>query len=225
MKHIGRAAGLLLVALAGLLVVECSVERVNAPQVPPESTVMVGPEARVPKEFVGCWEGTVDAFDTAKSYTLLSDDYIRTSAAHTTYEFCFSSRPSGTGQLELKKVQVRGNELRISHFDNRVTAFDPERYRGKMRNHGIVEATVWLLWIIPMHVQQEVYAEEEFQMKSRDVVFVQGKQLLVIHGAVSAEMTFHTDFHRVSEMGTNSGVQPPIPAAIASRDAADNPSR
>lgn len=97
----------------------------------------------------------------------------------------------------MKKAQVGGNEVIVTHFDNRVTEVDPEHYRGSLRNHVIGVSILRLLWIIPLHVQQEIYAEEDLQMKSPDLIAVQGRQLVVMSGKVIAEMSFHTDFHRV----------------------------
>jgi hypothetical protein len=187
----------LLVAFATVLLVKCSVERANAPEIPPESSFIVGAEPKVPKVFFGCWEGNLREFDTAKSYTFLSDEQIRTAAADTTYQLCFSPRPDGTGLLELTKAQVGGNEIVVTRFDNRITGGDPEHYRAHMQNHVVADSKVMLLWIFPVHVTQEIYAEEDLELKSPDLIFIRGRQLVVMSGKVIAEMTFHADFRRV----------------------------
>jgi hypothetical protein len=66
-----------------------------------------------------------------------------------------------------------------------------------MQNHAVADSKVMLLWIFPMHVTQEIYAEEDLELKSPDLILIRGRQLLVMSGNVIAEMTFHADFHRV----------------------------
>jgi hypothetical protein len=206
MKCICLTIGVLLVVLAATLLTNCAYQRASAPQIPPESTVILGPEPKIPKEFFGCWEGTLTEFDTAKSYMwTMSDESLRAAAAQTTYQFCFNPRPDGTGQLDLKKVEVQGHEILITRFDNRVTMVDPEQYRGSIRNHVTGEAIVRLLWLFPLHIQNEIYADEDLQMKSPNVILVRGRQLVVMGGSVIGEMTFHTDFHRVAPAVAQSG--------------------
>ncbi len=195
MRRIIQWASCLLFGLAAASVASCAIQR-TAPPIP-KSTVILGAQPKIPREFFGCWQGTVSEYDTAKSYSVLSDETIRAAAANTTYQFCFTPRPDGTGQLDLKKVEVGGDEIIVKRFDNRVTALDPEHYRGSLRNHLIGESIIRLLWIFPLHVQQEIYAEEDLQMKSPDLIAVAGRQLVVIRGKVFAEMSFHTDFHRI----------------------------
>lgn len=68
---------------------------------------------------------------------------------------------------------------------------------ARLRNHTVAESVSHLLWIFPMHIQQEVIADELLTMKNRDLIFVEGQELVRVNGADIATMTFHTDFHRV----------------------------
>jgi len=178
------------------LVAACTVGQIEGPKYVPEAKTLFGPEPRIPNVFVGCWKGTVDSFDKVTSFSpSVSVSSIK--ALSTTYEFCFSKNPDGTAKLELTDVEIGGNKGRVLSFENRMTSIDSEFYRASMRNHATVESVVYFLWVIPIHMTQDVYAEEDLQMTSPDLVQIKGRQLVVIGGNMVAEMTFHAEFHRV----------------------------
>jgi len=172
------------------LIAGCSIEVASGgPKYVPESTTLAGPELKIPTDFVGCWRGTVDQFDTVTSFT---SSPIK--AMSSIYEFCFTNRPDGTGKLELTDLEVADRKTTVTHFDNRIISVDPEHRSGSMRNHVTFVSVYYLI----IHLTQDAYVDEDLRMTSRDEIFVKGKQVIVIGGNIIAEMTFHTNFYRVS---------------------------
>lgn len=168
----------------------------------PESIALVGPQPKIPPEFFGCWRGTVETFDSVTSLSpQVSAGSIR--ALSTTYEFCFTKKPDGTGELRLTDVEIGGRQGKVLQFDNRVISVDPEFHRASLKNHAAVESVMSVLWLFPVHVTQDIYADEQLQMVSHDVISVKGKQLVVIGGNMVASMTFHTNFNRVKSAQTS----------------------
>ena len=181
---------------AAMLLATCSVQSIPGPKYVPESVTIVGPEPKIPKEFVGCWRGTVNEFDSVTPLSpAISSSSIK--ALSTTYEFCFTKRPDGTGELALTDLEIGGRKGTVTHFDNRAVSIDPEFFRASLRNHTTVESAGYFLLIFPIHMTQDIYAEEELQMISPNLVSVKGKQLVVIGGNMIASMTFHANFDRV----------------------------
>lgn len=161
----------------------------------PQSTVLVTGDYVIPEAFFGCWEGTLERFD---SVTPSLAGYF-TYAAHTTYRFCFRRRPDGTGRLDLTKVEIEGKPVTVTRFDNHITGADPKRLMARLRNHTVAESVAHLFWIYPIHIQQDIVADELLTMKNRDLIFVEGQQVLRVNGGEAMTMTFHADFHRVDD--------------------------
>jgi hypothetical protein len=184
-----------LAVAAAVLAAACSITALPGPKYVPESTAVAGPEPRIPNEWFGCWKGTVDSFDTVTPLSpSVSANSIKTLS--TTYTLCFTKRPDGSGQLELADVEIGGHKGTVTHFDNRFTSLGPTPDRASMRNHAIVESVLYVLWIFPIHVTQEIYADEDLQFVPPNVVSVRGKQLVVMGGNMIASMTFHANFNR-----------------------------
>ena len=161
----------------------------------PRSTALATGDYVIPEAFFGCWEGTLERFDSVAPLSFAG--HFISGAMHTTYQFCFRRRPDGSGQLDLTKVEIEGKQGTITRFDNHITAVDTKRLMAGLRNHTVMESVAYLFWIYRLHMQQEIVADEVLTMKNRDVIFVEGKQLVRVNGADVAIITFHTDFHRV----------------------------
>jgi hypothetical protein len=200
MKLSGSTSRLALAAGATLLLAACSISQLPGPKYVPESTAVLGPEPTIPSEWFGCWRGTVDHFDTATSFSpSISSDDLK--ALNTTYELCFTKNPDGSGRLDLKDLEIGGHKATVTHFDNRFASVGPGYYRASMRTHTTAVSAVYVLWIFPIHITQDVYSSEDLQMLSPDVVAVKGKQVIVVGGNMIASMTWHTDFHRTQAAG------------------------
>ena len=168
----------------------------TGPQYVPESDALAAPEPKIPQQWFGCWDGTFDQYDSATSF-IAGASNSDLQAMKTKYQFCFYPGPGGTGRLDLAKAEIAGNQATVTHFENRVTEVDPKLNQGHLRNHFIVETGVNVMWLFPLRITQDIYAEEDFEMRSPDLAFVQGKQVIVIGEHIGAKMTFHADFHRV----------------------------
>ena len=197
MKQIIR---LLAVLLSMTVTTGCgsSMQGVGKQEVPRSSAVADG-DYVIPEAFFGCWEGSLERFDSVTPLSLVGHLISESDAAHTTYQFCFRRLPGGTGRLDLTKVELAGNPATITAFHNQITALDSKRLMIRLHNHTVSESVGYLFWIIPIHAQQELDADEAVTMKSRDLLFVEGQQLLQIDGNDVAIINFHTDFHRVVE--------------------------
>ncbi len=171
-----------------------SVQGVGEQKVP-QSTALVTGDYVIPEAFFGCWEGTLERFDSVTPLSFAG--HFVSEAMHTTYQFCFRRRPDGTGRLDLTKVEIEGKQATITTFVNHVTGVDTGRLRARLRNHTVAESVGYLFWIFPMHAQQEIEADEVLTMKNRDLIFVEGQELIRVNGGDIAIVTFHTDFHRV----------------------------
>jgi len=185
-----------LTGAAALFVSSCSIQSLPGPQYIPQSTAKLGPVPEIPEAWYGCWRGTIDNFDTVTPLSpAISASQIK--AQKQTLEFCFTMKPDGTSQMDLTDLEVAGHKAKITHFDNRFTSIGPTVDRASLRNHVTAESVINILWIFPMHMQQDVYADEDIQMISHDVVMVKGKQVVVMGTNMIASMTFHTNFYRV----------------------------
>jgi hypothetical protein len=178
----------------------CSVTQLPGPKYVPQSTTIVGTEPRIPSEWFGCWRGTVEEFDsvTPISPSVNASDI---KALSTTYDFCFSKRSDGTGKLDLTDVEIGRHKATVTHFDNHIASTGPDLHHASLHNHTTVESVVYVLWIFPIHMTDDIYAEEDLQMLSPDVIYVKGKELLVMGGNMVASTTFHTNFYRVGGSG------------------------
>jgi hypothetical protein len=191
--HLLRRTPLLFSFLTLLFIGGCAYQ-VPMPQQTPESTANVA-DMTLPSPLYGCWEGTFDHLD---SVTPLSfSGYFVSRGMTVTYQMCAQPKPGGGAQVDLTKVVIQGKEATVTHFYNRVTAHDEKRRTASLENHVTAVSVVRLLWIFPVSVPQDIFAQEDLVMKTDDVVFVQGKQRAQVNGQDIAEMTFHADFHRV----------------------------
>jgi hypothetical protein len=191
-----RATKLVAVVLAMFLCTSCS-----APASSPEvsaltSSTPISAEYDLPASLYGCWEGSVDQFDSVTPLNWMGN-YIK--SVRTTYQMCYRRRPAGGGDLVLNKVELSGQEVKIVSFDNRVTAVDSGRRAGHLRNHAVFDQLGYLLWVFPVHAQHDIYAEEDIAMKNDNLIAMSGKQLIRVNGTDIAIVTFHSDFHRVPD--------------------------
>ncbi len=183
-----------LVALALLAAAACGTQVGVSEQGVPPSTAVVIPETTLPGVFFGCWEGTLEGFDSVTPLSFAG--HFVGKSLRTTYQFCY--RPiEGGGRLDLTKVEIEGKQATVTRFDNHVTAVDTERLTGHLKNHTVAESVVYVMWLFPVSAQQEIFAEEDIELKNPNVVAMRGKQLVRLNGNDLAEMTFHADFQRV----------------------------
>ncbi len=205
-----KGAFKLLLCAAAMVLAGCAAQM---PKNVPESISEFGAEPQIPEEYMGCWRGTLTEFDTVHSFVpLIPDRYIASGIAATTYELCFTTQPDGTRKLELTDVDIPGHLVRVTSFRNRIISIDTELRRAWMRNHVVAESTFYILFF-PMHSTQDVYAEEQLQIISPDLIKVSGTQTVFIGKERIAEMTFHTDFHHVPDrryMGGASNTNHPV---------------
>lgn len=181
---------------AAMLVAACTVQSLPGPKYVPEATASAGPEPRILKELVGCWRGTFSEYDSVTPISpALSTSSIK--PVTTIYEFCFTMRPDGTGQLDMTDLEIGGHKATVKHFDNRVTSVDPQSSRASLHNHATVESAGYVLALFPVYVTEDIYADEEIQLVSPNQIFMKGKQLVVVGGNMFASMTFHTNLDRV----------------------------
>lgn len=148
----------------------------------------------LPASFYGCWEGTMDNFDSLTPLDSMGN-HLRGERA--TYQFCYRRRPTGGGELVLTKFEVSGNNLSIVAFDNHVTAFDERLRTGRLRNHALVEQGHSLFWVFPVYAREDIYADENIAVKSDDLIAMSGRELIQVNGTDAAIVTFHADFHRL----------------------------
>jgi hypothetical protein len=167
-------------------------------------------EELVMPDLVGCWEGTLERFDTIEPLTFAAKVALSLPLS-TTYQFCY--RPVGNRRyrLDLTKLQIGDSETRVVEFENRVTAVDLARATAQLRNHIALEQTIYVFFIFPVIVRQDIYAQQDVRLKGRDVLEVHGRQLVQANGTDLARMTFHSDFKRVP---TDSNLQPPSTARL-----------
>jgi hypothetical protein len=43
---------------------------------------------------------------------------------------------------------------------------------------------VSVLWLFPSRIQQDIFAEEDVEMKTADLIFMQAKQLVQVNGSI-----------------------------------------
>jgi hypothetical protein len=186
---------LVLATLALATIAGCGAQVGLGEQTLPQSSTVLIPEKPLPNALFGCWEGTIERFDSVTPLSFAG--HFIGEGIRTTYQMCY--RPiEGGGRLDLTKVEIEGKKATITRFDNHVTAVDYERQSAHLRNHAVMESVVYVMWLFPVRAQQDIFADEDVQLKSHDVLAVSGKQLVRVNGVDVAEMTFHADFHRVS---------------------------
>ncbi len=162
-----------------------------------ESSAYVSKDIAIPQGFFGCWEGTINGFD---SVTPLSfDGHFIKGSMQTVYQFCLRRAEEGGAVMQLTKLEIEGRQATVKRFDNHITATYPERPGAHLRNYLVIASTVHLFWLFPVTLEQEIFAEEDIVLTPQDVIAMQGKQLARMGGQDIAEMTFHSDFHRVAE--------------------------
>jgi hypothetical protein len=150
----------------------------------------------LPSLFVGCWEGTIENFDSLEPIGFLSS-MVR--GTHVTYRFCYLPNPDGTTyRLELRKLVIAEKELTPTSFENQVVWKDDGKGTGYLRNHVVVTQHSWFLFI-PISVQTEYYAEEIVALNNSNGLNMRGAQLMKLSGKDYARIGFHADFHRVTE--------------------------
>ncbi len=124
-------------------------------------------EIALPSGFVGCWEGTINGFDSLEPIAFLSS---LSQGTTTTYQFCYRPIGSGGYRMDLTKLKVKEEELKVVSFENRVIAVDHDHGMGKLRNRVVTEQTSYLLWLIPITIAMEIEADEEVTLVNRDLV-------------------------------------------------------
>ncbi len=148
----------------------------------------------LPKAFDGCWEGTIEGFD---SVTPLSfSGHFVSKGMKVTYQLCYRRTPNG-GHLDLTKIEIEGKPATVTRFDNYVTAVNEKQLTGHLKNHVVLEQKAYVFWIIPVSVQQEIFADEDLTLTREDLIAMRGDQLVKLNGSDIARMTFHADFHKV----------------------------
>jgi hypothetical protein len=150
----------------------------------------------LPSQFVGCWEGTIENFDSLEPIGFLSS-MVR--GTHVTYRFCYLPNPDGaTYRLELRKLVIAEKELTPTSFENQVVWKDDRNGTGYLRNHVVVTQHSWFLFI-PINVQTEYYAEEIVALNNSNGLNMHGAQLMKLSGKDYARIGFHADFQRVTD--------------------------
>jgi hypothetical protein len=191
---------LFLTALIALLIQGCAstgpapeeAMRKSAP------AVVAADHLAMPADFLGCWEGTIDGFDSIQPLSF--SGHFVSKALRVVYKFCYRPESNGAYRLDLTKAEIDGKEATITYFENQVTSADVEHRTGHLRNHAIVVQKAYVFLIFPVRVQQDVFAEEDIVLKSHDVIGMTGEQLVQVNGSDIAKITFHADFNRVPEM-------------------------
>ncbi len=170
----------------------------------PEPTLSVV----LPSRFVGCWEGTINGFDSITPIGFLSS-FAR--GTHVTYRFCYLPNPDGkTYRLELRKLIIEEKEMKATSFENQVIWVDEPHGSGYLRNHVTAIQTSWLLFI-PVRVHEENFAEEIVALENQNLVSMRGAELIKLQDKDYLRATFHADFNRVpDELGVT-----PAPASTA----------
>ena len=163
------------------------------PGTPPDTAQSVV----LPSPFVGCWEGTIEEFDSLIPIGFLSS---LVKGTHVTYRFCYLPNPDGASyRLELRKLVIAEKELTPTSFENQVVWKDDRKGMGYLRNHLVVIQHSWFLFI-PMSVQTEYYAEEIVTLDNDpNLLKMRGAELMKLSGADYARIGFHADFRRVSD--------------------------
>jgi hypothetical protein len=151
----------------------------------------------LPSQFVGCWEGTIEGFDSLTPIAFLSSTIRGT---HVTYRFCYLPNSNGaTYRLELRKLVIAEKELTPTSFENQVVWRDEHRGTGYLRNHLFVTQRSWFLFI-PISVDTEYYAEEIVTLDNDpNLLKMRGAELMKLSGSDYARIGFHADFHRVAD--------------------------
>ncbi len=151
---------------------------------------------KLPSPFVGCWQGTIDGWDSLTPIGFLSSLFRPTQI---TYRFCYLPNADGCSyRFELRRVAIAAKELRQTAFENQTLWIDDRRGTGYLRNHLTVIQTSWLLFI-PIRVQQDVYAEEIVVLADQNLVRMRGADLVQLNGTDYLRQAFHADFHRVAD--------------------------
>ncbi len=162
------------------------------PGKPPEPALSM----TLPSPFVGCWEGTIDGWDSLTPIGFLSSLFRPTQI---TYRFCYLPNADGRSyRFELRKVAIAAKELTQTAFANQIVWIDDRHRTGYLRNHLTVIQTSWLLFI-PIRVQQDVYAEQIVVLENSNLVRMRGADLVQLNGTDYLRQTFHADFHRVAD--------------------------
>lgn len=192
-----RAAKLIAAAFAVITFAGCGTMTGTGEEVPLSSSTRVSEEYDLPAVVYGCWEGTIEGFDTITPLNWMG--HLISRGGKITWQMCYRHVQTGGGALTLNKVEIAGKEGTIVSFENHVTAVDAKRLTFHLRNHGVVEQVGYILWLFPVRGQQDIYAEEDIAMKNKDLFAMTGEQLLRLNGQDIARMTYHADFHRVPD--------------------------
>lgn len=192
-----RAAKLIAAAFAVIAFAGCGTMTGIGEEVPLSSSTHVSGEYDLPAAAYGCWEGTIEGFDSITPLNWVG--HLISRGMKTTYQMCYRHVQTGGGALTLNKVEIAGKEGTIVSFENHVTAVDAKRGTFHLRNHGVLEQVGYILWLFPVRAQQDIYAEQDIGMKNKDLVAMTGEQLVRLNGRDIARMTYHADFHRVPD--------------------------
>jgi hypothetical protein len=171
----------------------------------------------LPSSFVGCWQGTIEGFDSLTPIGLLSS-HIQ--GAHVTYRFCYVPNPNSSSyRLELRKLVIAEKEFTPTSFENQVVWTDDHQGTAYLRNHLVVIQHSWLLTahpslpgespplapdgdrpvFIPISVQTDYYAEEIVTLDNSNLIKMRGAELMKLSGTDYARIGFHADFRRVPD--------------------------
>ena len=152
----------------------------------------------LPSPFVGCWEGTVDSYDSVVPSSAAMG------SASVTYTFCYEPNPDGrTYELRLRKVVVAGKKLKVTDFENQVVQVDDGHRTAYLRNHTTAVDSEWLLFLIPVHITEDVYAEQWVRLDNAgNAIQLVGSELIKANGKDYATVKYHSEFFRVSELPT-----------------------
>lgn len=192
-KYLVVKAAMLVLAVLACSACATSMQATGEQKLPP-SSALITPERPLPDLFFGCWEGTLQGFDSVTPLSFAGK--FVSGSLRTTYQFCYR-RVEGGGRLDLVKVEIQGKQGTVTRFDNHVTALDTERLTAHLKNHAVIESVTYVMWVFPLSTQQDIFAEQDIELKNNDVIAMRGKQLVRLNGSDIAEMTFHADFNRV----------------------------
>jgi hypothetical protein len=175
--------------------IACGTQTGTGEQALPASTATISREYQLPAAFNGCWEGTIEGFDSVTPLSFAGR--FVSEGLRTTYQLCYRPHEGGGGELTLTKLEIEGHKATVTRFDNRVTKVDLENQTGHLRNHVVLESVAYVFWLFPVTAHQEIFADEDIKVISPDALSMRGSERIRVGDQDIAEVTFHGDFHRV----------------------------
>ncbi|MGB3552109.1 MAG: hypothetical protein WA993_15580 [Candidatus Binatus sp.] len=172
---------------------------------PPPPQPLINPE--IPSPFIGCWEGTVERWDSAvgnfQNVTISKPgrivfcyrpNHIDVPVAELEAEFAAPAWIKGIAThlgFRLDFVKVDRNDI-----SNRIYAITPSQIYA--RTFVPLSIIGHWRWVLPVPKHAALVDEELVQKKDLDHLSVQARQELEVDG-LPAVRTWHADFHRTAD--------------------------